>query len=341
MALLAVHGLATHFDTEDGGVIRAVDGVSFTLDRGEVLCLVGESGSGKTVAALSLLQLVPCPPGRIVAGRMLYRDSRGGGEVDLARASGAELRHIRGNRIAMVFQDPMTSLNPYLTIGTQLGEVLEAHGGKPRAGAGEILVGALRDMGISAPEQRLRDYPHQLSGGMRQRVMIAMALLCDPDLLLADEPTTALDVTVQAQILRHMAERKEALGLGVLWITHDLGVVARIADRVAVMYGGRIVEQGPVAQVLRAPRHPYTAALQRSVPRLDAAPGTPLYALEGTPPRVDAELRGCPFRPRCSRALAVCAVEFPAERAVDEAAPSPSPSPSPHCVCCHAELGEP
>jgi oligopeptide/dipeptide ABC transporter ATP-binding protein len=331
--LLDVQGLATHFATEDGGVLRAVDGVSFTLERSEVLCLVGESGSGKTVAALSLLRLVPSPEGRIVAGRMLYRDSRGGGEVDLARASEAEMRRIRGNRIAMVFQDPMTALNPYLTVGTQLREVLEVHGGKARAAADRAVVRVLGEMGISAPESRLRDYPHQLSGGMRQRVMIAMALLCTPDVLVADEPTTALDVTVQAQILRNVAERTAQLGLGVLWITHDLGVVARIADRVAVMYGGRIVEQGLVAQVLRAPRHPYTAALQRAVPRLDATPGTPLYALEGMPPRVDAKLRGCPFRPRCSRALEVCAVEFPPERVVDEKAA--------HRVCCYAELEGP
>ena len=335
MSLLAVHDLRTHFADEDGAVLRAVDGVSFHLERGEVLCLVGESGSGKSVACLSLLGLVPCPPGRRVAGRILYRDSRGGSEVDLAQAPEAVLRRIRGNRIAMVFQDPMTALNPYMTVERQLGEVLQVHRGASRAVARAAVVRAMRDVGIAAPESRLRDYPHQLSGGMRQRVMIAMALLCEPDLLVADEPTTALDVTVQAQILRLVLERKAELGLGVLWVTHDLGVVARIADRVAVMYAGRIVEHGPVREVLGAPRHPYTAALRRAVPRLDlaSAPRAPLATLEGTPPRMDGSLQGCPFRPRCSHALPVCAAELPAERALGEG--------EEHGVCCHVELGAP
>jgi ABC-type dipeptide/oligopeptide/nickel transport system ATPase component len=271
MPLLDVQDLAIHFRTEQGQVIRAVDGVSFHVDRGEVLCLVGESGSGKTVTSLSLLRLLPSPPARIVGGRVLYQDSRGGAAIDLAQAPEPALRRIRGNRIAMVFQDPMTSLNPYLTVGSQLSEVLEVHRGTSGAAAREAVVRVLHDVGLPAPAGRLRDYPHQLSGGMRQRVMIAMALLCEPDLLIADEPTTALDVTVQAQILRLVAERKAALGLGVLWITHDFGVVARLADRVAVMQSGRIVEHGPVEQMLRAPQHPYTAALLRAVPRLDVA----------------------------------------------------------------------
>ncbi len=271
MPLLDVLGLVTEFSTQEGGVVRAVDGVSFHVDRGEVLCLVGESGSGKTAACLSLLRLLPSRAARIVGGRVLYRDSRGGDVVDLARAPEAALRRIRGNRIAMVFQDPMTSLNPYLTVGSQLAEVLEVHRGTTRASAREAVVRVLHDVGLPSPSSRLGDYPHQLSGGMRQRVMIAMALLCQPDLLIADEPTTALDVTVQAQILALMTERKAELGLGVLWVTHDLGVVARLADRVAVMQAGRIVEHGSVEQVLGAPEHPYTKALLRAVPRLDVA----------------------------------------------------------------------
>ena len=268
MAMLEVEGLRTHFFTE-AGEVRAVDGVDFVIDRGEVLCLVGESGSGKTVAALSVLGLVPSPPGRVVAGKIIYRDSRGGDGIDLARASEKALRRVRGNRIAMVFQDPMTSLNPYLRIGTQLTEVLEVHRAERGAKARETVVSVLREVGIAAPEDRLRSHPHQLSGGMRQRVMIAMALLCQPDLLIADEPTTALDVTVQAQIMELVAERKQELGLGVLWITHDLGVVARMADRVAVMTKGRIVEQGPVRELFARPKHPYTQALLKAVPRLD------------------------------------------------------------------------
>ncbi|KYF64766.1 peptide ABC transporter ATP-binding protein, partial [Sorangium cellulosum] len=257
--LIEVNNLKTHFFTEEG-VVRAVDGISFSLDRGEVLGIVGESGSGKSVTSLSLLRLIPDPPGRIVGGQILL-ESEGGVVEDLVEASEARMERIRGDRIAMIFQDPMTSLNPYLRVSEQLIEVLELHRGMGRAEARRRSVEMLQAVGIPAAASRIDDYPHQLSGGMRQRVMIAMALLCDPDLLIADEPTTALDVTIQAQILDLIRERKEALGAAVLLITHDLGVVAKMADRVAVMYAGRIVEEGPVGAIFHAPRHPYTIGL--------------------------------------------------------------------------------
>ena len=265
--LLEVKGLKTHFFTEEG-VVRAVDGVSYHVSRGEVLGIVGESGSGKSVSSLSTMRLIPEPPGRIVAGEILF-SSKGGPPKDLVRASEREMQSIRGDRIAMIFQDPMTSLNPYLRISRQLTEVLELHknmkGSEARARGIEMLT----SVGIPDPSRRFDDYPHQLSGGMRQRVMIAMALLCDPELLIADEPTTALDVTIQAQILELIAERRDLSKVGVVLITHDLGVVARLADRVAVMYAGRIVEQGPAQRIFEDPRHPYTVGLARSIPRLD------------------------------------------------------------------------
>jgi oligopeptide/dipeptide ABC transporter ATP-binding protein len=323
--LLRVVDLRTHFFTEEG-VVRAVDGVSLEIDRGEVLGVVGESGSGKSVMSLSLLRLISDPPGRIVGGEILLQ-SRGGAVEDLCRVSEARMRGIRGNRIAMIFQDPMTSLNPYLRVSEQLIEVLLVHRRMGRAEAREKSVEMLTAVGIPKAAARIDDYPHQLSGGMRQRVMIAMALLCEPDLLIADEPTTALDVTVQAQILELVRDRKEAMGLGVLLITHDLGVLAKMADRVAVMYAGRIVEQGPVDAIFDDPRHPYTIGLARSIPRLDEGPRAKLVPIPGLPPSLARLPSGCPFHPRCAHAIAACEEAYPEVREV---------SPT-HLVRCHVE----
>ena len=315
MSLLTVSDLQTHFFTDDG-VVRAVDGVSFEVDRGEVLCLVGESGSGKSVASLSILGLVPNPPGRIVGGSISFAPE--GEARELTELSDRELRDVRGDRIAMIFQDPMTSLNPYMTVGAQLIEVLTVHKRASGQAARARCVKMLADVGIPAPETRMDDYPHQLSGGMRQRVMIAMALLCEPDLLIADEPTTALDVTIQAQILDLLIERKEMMGVGIILITHDLGVVAKMADRVAVMYAGRLVEQGHVEPLFAAPQHPYTRGLLRSIPRVDdAAERAELYAIEGLPPSPGALPRGCAFHPRCPEAIDRCREEVPVERLIE------------------------
>ncbi len=327
--LLDVRDLKTHFFTEEG-VVRAVDGVSFGVQRGEVLCVVGESGSGKSVAGLSILGLVPDPPGRIVSGQILFRDGDASPE-DLVKANPKRMRSVRGDRIAMIFQDPMTSLNPYLNVGAQLVEVLEVHQQMHGAKARKRAVKMLDDVGISAPDTRFDDYPHQLSGGMRQRVMIAMALLCEPDVLIADEPTTALDVTIQAQILELIEERKKEMGLAVVLITHDLGVVARMADRVAVMYAGRIVEQGAVKAVFEQPQHPYTIALQRSVPRLDTGPGVPLLAIEGLPPAPADMPSGCAFHPRCALKEDQCEQTYPSVRSLRLAGTA-------HRVSCHVDL---
>ncbi|AUX22649.1 peptide ABC transporter ATP-binding protein [Sorangium cellulosum] len=329
--LLEVKNLKTHFFTEEG-VVRAVDDVSFGVDRGEVLGIVGESGSGKSVTSLSLLRLIPDPPGRIVGGEILLESERGTPE-DLLGASEARMERVRGDRIAMIFQDPMTSLNPYLRVSEQLIEVLALHRGMGRAEARRRSVEILQAVGIPAAASRIDDYPHQLSGGMRQRVMIAMALLCDPDLLIADEPTTALDVTIQAQILDLIRERKEALGAAVLLITHDLGVVANMADRVAVMYAGRIVEEGPVRDIFRAPRHPYTIGLSRSIPRLDDARGAELVPIPGMPPSLARLPPGCAFHPRCAHAVARCREEPPAPRVVS----GQGSRRALHVVRCHVE----
>jgi oligopeptide/dipeptide ABC transporter ATP-binding protein len=323
--LLRVVDLRTHFFTEEG-TVRAVDGVSLSIDRGEILGVVGESGSGKSVMSLSLLRLIPDPPGRIISGEILLQREDGSVE-DLCRVSEARMRGIRGNRIAMIFQDPMTSLNPYLRVNEQLIEVLMLHKRMGRAEAREKSVEMLTAVGIPAAASRIDDYPHQLSGGMRQRVMIAMALLCEPDLLIADEPTTALDVTVQAQILELVRDRKEAMGLGVLLITHDLGVLAKMADRVAVMYAGRIVEQGPVDEIFADPRHPYTLGLSRSIPRLDADRNEKLMPIPGMPPSLARLPPGCPFHPRCAHAIAACKEVYPEVRTI---------SPT-HQVSCHVE----
>ncbi len=306
--LLEVSDLRTVFETDEG-TVRAVDGVSFAVAPGETLALVGESGSGKSVTALSILRLVPEPPGRVVAGRVLFRGR------DLLGLPPREMRRVRGREISMVFQEPMTSLNPVFTCGEQIVEVLVLHERLGRRAARARALELLRLVGIPAPEQRLDEYPHQLSGGMRQRVMIAMALACRPALLIADEPTTALDVTIQAQILELLGRLRAELGMALLLITHDLGVVAEVADRVAVMYAGQVVEQAPVEGVFHATRHPYTAGLLASLPRL----GERAAALRPIPGQVPDAARfpaGCRFHPRCPVAVERCrAAEPPLEPA--------------------------
>ncbi|MFT5052137.1 MAG: oligopeptide transport system ATP-binding protein [Chlamydiales bacterium] len=305
MALLEVRDLSVQFDTPHG-IVSAVDGISFELEQGETLALVGESGSGKSITNLALMGLVPSPPGR-VAARSIRFDGR-----ELTTLSAPELRKLRGNEISMIFQDPMTSLNPMLTIGRQLTEVLELHRGMTRAAARVECARALGDVGLAEPEATLDRHPHELSGGMRQRVMIAMALLCSPKLLLADEPTTALDVTLQAQILELLADVQRRCGTAILFVTHDLGVVASCADRVQVMYAGRLVESGSTERIFDAPLHPYTQGLLRSVPRLSGDPREPLRGIEGTPPDVADLPAGCAFHPRCSLAVERCMREKPA-----------------------------
>ncbi len=304
-ALLDVRNLHTEFRT-GAGVVRAVDGVSYTVDPGETVAIVGESGSGKSVGAMSILRLIPDPPGRITEGQILF------GGRDLLGLSPEEMRAVRGGEIGMVFQEPMTSLNPVLTIGRQLTETLEQHRGADRATAERRAIELLGLVGIADPERRLKQYPHQLSGGMRQRVMIAVALTCEPRLIIADEPTTALDVTIQAQILELMTGLTRRLNVALIIITHNLGVVARYAQRVNVMYAGRLVESGPAAEVYHDPRHPYTMALLRSVPRLDRPRQARLDPVEGQPPDLTRLDGGCAFRPRCRFAVAACAVSQPA-----------------------------
>jgi oligopeptide/dipeptide ABC transporter ATP-binding protein len=299
--LLEVKNLQTHFQTR-AGVVRAVDGVSFHLERGELLGLVGESGCGKSVTALSIMRLV-APPGGIVGGEVLFD-----GE-DLLKLSESKMRAIRGDDVAMIFQDPMTSLNPVFKVGEQIAEALRLHRGMNRKQAREAAVAAMREVSIPDPERRADDYPHQLSGGMRQRVMIAMALACDPKLLIADEPTTALDVTIQAQILELLNELRRTRELAVLLITHDLGVVAEVADRVAVMYTGRIVEQSPVGELFARPKHPYTEGLLRSVPKLTTAEVGKverLQSIEGVVPKLTQLPTGCHFAPRCPHRMPRC-----------------------------------
>jgi len=302
--LLEVKDLATHFFTQDG-VVKAVDGISYDLEEGEVLGVVGESGCGKSVHALSIMRLVANPPGRTVAGEIIFD-----GE-DLLKLDASEMRHIRGNRIAMVFQEPMTSLNPVLTIGRQLTETLELHQNMNKQEARVRAAELLATVGIPDAERRLGDYPHQFSGGMRQRVMIAMALSCNPRLIIADEPTTALDVTIQAQILDLMQSLADEFGTAMVIITHNLGVVARYAHRVVVMYAGRIVETGTAEDIYRNPKHPYTIALLNSVPRLDATERVRLDAIEGLPPDLVDMPPGCAFAPRCKFAFEQCTQEAP------------------------------
>jgi oligopeptide/dipeptide ABC transporter ATP-binding protein len=302
-ALLEVEDLRTFFRT-DAGLARAVDGVSFTLSRGETLGLVGESGCGKSVTSLSIMRLVPDPPGWIDGGRILFRGT------DLLGLAGDQMRKVRGNDIAMIFQEPMTSLNPVFTCGEQIDEAVRLHQGLPRKEAREKTVDMLRLVGIPDPAQRADEYPHQLSGGMRQRVMIAMALSCHPDLLIADEPTTALDVTIQAQILDLLGRLQEELGMAVLMITHDLGVIAEVADRVAVMYAGKIVESAGVDALFAAPQHPYTVGLLASIPSL-TADRRRLSVIPGTVPDATGFAAGCRFAPRCPRASERCRIEEP------------------------------
>ena len=300
--LLAVQGLATHFTTAQG-VLRAVDGVSFAIDRGEVLGLVGESGCGKSVTSLSIMRLVP-PPGRVVAGRVLFE-----GE-DLLVKDAEAMRRVRGARIAMVFQEPMTSLNPVFSIGDQIASAVMAHGGAGRHEAWERTVAMLDLVQIPSPRQRARDYPHQLSGGLRQRAMIGMALASGPALLIADEPTTALDVTIQAQILDLLRRLQAERGMAVLLITHDLGVVAELCHRVAVIYAGRIVELAPVGSLFARPIHPYTRGLLQCLPHPSRF-GQPLVSIEGVPPDLRQPGMGCRFAPRCSYALPSCRRDEP------------------------------
>jgi oligopeptide/dipeptide ABC transporter ATP-binding protein len=298
--VLALRGLRVSFELPRGRFI-AVDGIDLELFAGETLCVVGESGCGKSVSALSVLRLLPEPPARIESGEILYRGR------DLLRMAPDELRAIRGNRIAMIFQEPMTSLNPVFRLEDQIAEALEVHTAMTRDERRARVVELLDLVGIPDPAQRMRDYPHQLSGGMRQRVMIAMALACNPDVLIADEPTTALDVTIQAQILELIESLKQRFQMAVLLITHDLGVVAQSAERVAVLYAGRVVEQGGVEPVFRAPLHPYTQGLLRAMPGGAVARHERLHVIEGIVPDLADRPSGCAFRTRCPRASSVCA----------------------------------
>ena len=301
-ALLDVRALKTFFQVE-GGEFPAVDGISFSIDPGRTLGIVGESGCGKSVTALSIMGLVPRPPGRI-AGEILFDG------VDLLQLSAAALRELRGNRISMIFQEPMTSLNPVLTVGEQITEGILRHRTMSRDAAKELAIEMLRMVHISSPEERFGDYPHRLSGGMRQRVMVAMALACKPKLLIADEPTTALDVTIQAQILDLMRTLREETGTAIILITHDLGVVAELADDVVVMYAGRIVERATVASLFAEPQHPYTVGLLGSIPRLDIEQDR-LAAIEGQVPNPLAPVTGCRFHPRCPFVIERCRHEDP------------------------------
>jgi len=302
-ALLDVRALKTFFQVE-GGEFPAVDGISFSIDPGRTLGIVGESGCGKSVTALSIMGLVPRPPGRIAGGEILFDG------VDLLRLSTAALRELRGDRISMIFQEPMTSLNPVLTVGEQIVEGILRHRTISRDAAKELAIEMLRMVHISSPEQRFGDYPHRLSGGMRQRVMVAMALACKPKLLIADEPTTALDVTIQAQILDLMRTLREETGTAIILITHDLGVVAELADDVVVMYAGRIVERATVAALFAEPQHPYTVGLLGSIPRLDIEQDR-LAAIEGQVPNPLAPVTGCRFHPRCPFVIERCRHEDP------------------------------
>jgi len=302
--LLNVQDLETQFKTPEG-VVHAVNGVSFTLSEGETLGVVGESGCGKSVTMLSCLKLIASPPGKVVAGQALFR------KQDLLKMDNDEIRKIRGSKISMVFQDPMTSLNPVMNIGQQMAEPLIEHLDMTREQARKRSIELLGLVGIPNADERLKDYPHQYSGGMRQRVMIAMALSCVPQILIADEPTTALDVTIQAQIVELVKRLREELGMAIIWITHDLGVVANIAHRVAVMYGGYIIEEAPVKELYRNPSHPYTLGLIGSLPKLYETGHTRLYSIEGMPPVLYRKPSSCPFAPRCTFANERCWNENP------------------------------
>ena len=325
MALLEVDNLQTHFRGADG-INRAVDGVSFHVNSGETVAIVGESGCGKSVTAMSILRLIPEPPGKI-AGAIRF-DGR-----DLLKCSDREMRAIRGNEISMIFQEPMTSLNPVLTVGRQIGETLRLHQGLSSQQAEARAVEMLKLVGIPEPERRVREYPHQLSGGMRQRVMIAIALACNPKLLIADEPTTALDVTIQAQILDLMRDLKRTVGAAIVIITHDLGVVAEVAERVIVMYAGRKVEEAEVGRLFRNPRHPYTQGLLGSMPKLGSSLSgeeTRLQEIPGLVPSLKKKIPGCVFASRCPHATDLCTSVAPA---LEEKAPG-------HIAACHYAIKE-
>jgi oligopeptide transport system ATP-binding protein len=302
--ILSVDGLKTYFMTEDG-VVKAVDDVSFELKKGETLGIVGESGSGKSVTNLSVMRLIPEPPGKIAGGKVVFDG------IDVLGLPIDEVRKIRGRRIAMIFQDPMTSLNPFMKISSQLMEVTRLHLGHTRQQARDHAVKMLKMVGISDAEERMNSYPHEFSGGMRQRVMIAMALSCDPELLIADEPTTALDVTIQAQILELIKDLKARMGTSVILITHDLGVVAGMTDKIIVMYAGRIFEQASTRELFATPANPYTKGLLKSVPDPAHEQGKTLYQIPGLPPDVAHLPPGCPFAERCDRARDICRRDFP------------------------------
>ncbi|MBT7071261.1 MAG: ABC transporter ATP-binding protein [Anaerolineae bacterium] len=319
-ALLRVENLQTHFRTEEG-LVHAVNGISYALEKGEILGIVGESGSGKSVSVLSLMGLIPQPPG-VISGQAFFEGK------DLMQLPPEELRKIRGNKISMIFQDPMTSLNPVLTIGEQIYETLEEHTDMNEAEARERIIELLALVGIPMPEERVGQYPHQFSGGMRQRAMIAMGLACDPQLLIADEPTTALDVTIQAQIVDLVKGLQDEIGMAVIWITHDLGVVAGLVNRVAVMYAGHIVETAPVKILYKNPRHPYTIGLLGSLPRLDEDTHQELVSIKGMPPDLIDYPSGCPFTARCTYVIDKCWQENPKLSSLSEE----------HAIACWVDI---
>ncbi|MCU0899821.1 MAG: ABC transporter ATP-binding protein [Cypionkella sp.] len=321
--VLDVRGLKTVFRTR-GGEVHAVNGVSFHLDPGELLGVVGESGSGKSVTMMSLIGLLPSPPADVRGGTVML------GGRDLLRIGADDLRDVRGAKVGFVFQDPMTSLNPVFTVGNQIMEPLIRHMGMTKQQAEVRAAELLSLVGIPDAKKRLKSYPHQFSGGMRQRVMIAIALACDPDVLIADEPTTALDVTIQAQILELVKDLRQKLGMAIVWITHDLGVIAGIADRVMVMYGGQVVEQAPVRELFSNPQHPYTRALLKTIPSLTGAREDRLQVIQGQPPILAGEPTACPFRARCAHVFDRCHAENPQRRALDG-----RPVGRGHDVACH------
>jgi oligopeptide transport system ATP-binding protein len=316
--VLEIKDLKTRFYTEDG-IVNAVNGVSYKMEEGEILGVVGESGCGKSVHALSIMRLISYPPGKIENGEIWFS------RRDLLKISESEMRYVRGAQIAMVFQDPLTSLNPVYTVGNQIMEVLILHQGMNQAQARDRSAELLSMVGISDARKRLDNYPHQFSGGMRQRAMIAMALSCNPQLLIADEPTTALDVTIQAQIIDLVVRLQEHLGMAVMWITHDLGIVAEMAHKINVMYAGYIVERGDVDDIYKRTRHPYTMGLLGSLPRLDEAPGTKLVSIPGLPPDLVALPKGCPFYARCT---------YREEKCLNEMPPLEQADSSTHTVAC-------
>jgi oligopeptide transport system ATP-binding protein len=310
MSLLSVDNLHVHFHTDDG-VVRAVNGLTYALDAGETLAIVGESGSGKSVSCLAVMGLLPQSTAKQPQGTILFND------IELGALSEGERRKIRGNRISMIFQDPMTALNPFLRVSRQLTEVLELHKRLSSKEALRQAIAMLERVGIPDAAKRIHSYPHEFSGGMRQRVMIAMSLLCEPDVLIADEPTTALDVTIQAQILELLASLQKELGMAIILITHDLGVVAGLADQVLVMYGGQVMEHSPTAALFSRPRHPYTQGLLKSIPRLDQGTDAPLHTIDGLPPTMTQEIQGCPFAARCPQVEDACTTQPPPQKNAD------------------------